>query len=592
MGHIFISYSRQDRDVVDSIITKLEEAGLDIWVDRDDIKAGRQWRMQIVRAIDAADSFVISLSPNSITSVNVRKELDLAEDSQNPFVLPVMLADVTIPPEMRYQLAGTQHIPYYLDPEEGYDKLEGSLLDRQIELGQKSDQPPSQLEVEIVIKGEALANFDDKLRDKLLAFLSEATGASIDELIISRVEAGSVHVFVQMPSDSGYALKAMALNDDSRLQDAGITGLRFVGDKKIIPISQGPLTSVPREKSRSRISKKLMQGIGAAISVSTVVIAIAYFAGTFSSIFPSANSITGTPTKLASVATETGLPDMDTLAPPTTTNTPTNASTLIITPTATNTPSATSTPTGTPTPEPPMAVAKRSSLCRAGPGLVYPISGGDMVKGEAAPIIGVSKDGWWLLVKLEKYKPPINCWVSTGENGTADSTGDLGRVPVIAPPPTPTPTSIRYTPPSTTSTYTPTPFSTSTNTSITPFPTPTDTPIPPTPTATPDTIPPPIPNQLEPINGVDLGCVGSAMLRWKAVSDPSGITEYQIEVQRHPGDDNWQAVSGSLFTGIDGTEKEISLECGWEYRWRVRAIDNQSNVGNWSGWFTFIVTLT
>lgn len=82
------------------------------------------------------------------------------------------------------------------------------------------------------------------------------------------------------------------------------------------------------------------------------------------------------------------------------------------------------------------------------------------------------------------------------------------------------------------------------------------------------------------------------MLRWEAVSDASGIAEYQIEVQRHAGDNNWKTAPGSPFNGIGGTEKEISLECGWEYRWRVRAVDNQDNISNWSGWFTFVVPLS
>ncbi len=116
--------------------------------------------------------------------------------------------------------------------------------------------------------------------------------------------------------------------------------------------------------------------------------------------------------------------------------------------------------------------------------------------------------------------------------------------------------------------------------------TPTNTPVP------VDNTAPPAPNQLKPINGIDLGCVSSVMLRWEAVSDASGIAQYQVEVQRHPGDNNWSNVSGSPFTGIGGTEKEMSVECGWEYRWRVRAIDGAGNTGSWSGWYTFTIPLT
>jgi hypothetical protein len=113
----------------------------------------------------------------------------------------------------------------------------------------------------------------------------------------------------------------------------------------------------------------------------------------------------------------------------------------------------------------------------------------------------------------------------------------------------------------------------------------TDTPV-------PDTTPPDPPTLLKPLNGTTLTCSSSTILRWDAASDPSGIDEYRVRVERHAGDNNWQAVSGSIFTGITGLEKMLSIECGWTYRWRVRAIDGQGNVGDWSGWFAFIDPLT
>lgn len=107
-----------------------------------------------------------------------------------------------------------------------------------------------------------------------------------------------------------------------------------------------------------------------------------------------------------------------------------------------------------------------------------------------------------------------------------------------------------------------------------------------------DTTPPAVPTQLKPLNGADMGCISSTILRWQAVSDDSEISEYQVEMQRHSGDNNWQAAPGSIYTGMGGLEKNISVECGWEYRWRVRAIDGAGNPGNWSGWFTFVIPLT
>jgi len=106
-----------------------------------------------------------------------------------------------------------------------------------------------------------------------------------------------------------------------------------------------------------------------------------------------------------------------------------------------------------------------------------------------------------------------------------------------------------------------------------------------------DTTPPPVPVLSVPANGLDVGCKASQTLAWLPVEDPSGISGYKIRVQRHAGDNNWQDVSGSVF---ESATKSISVpvECGWYYRWRVRAIDGNGNQSEWSDWSQFAVLLT
>ena len=60
MGQVFISYSRRDSETIENIVTQLETEGIDVWLDREDIKPGQQWRKQIVEAIDTAEAFVLS----------------------------------------------------------------------------------------------------------------------------------------------------------------------------------------------------------------------------------------------------------------------------------------------------------------------------------------------------------------------------------------------------------------------------------------------------------------------------------------------------------------------------------------------------
>src|SRR5512134_2800917 len=88
----------------------MSQAGISVWIDRSDIKAGNTWRVQIVQAIDTCHAFVLMLSPHSAASDNVRREIDLSHDSERR-IFAVMLDPVKpIPAEIRYQLAGLQFI--------------------------------------------------------------------------------------------------------------------------------------------------------------------------------------------------------------------------------------------------------------------------------------------------------------------------------------------------------------------------------------------------------------------------------------------------------------------------------------------------
>jgi hypothetical protein len=193
MGQVFISYSRRDADVIEGIVSELEAAGLDVWLDREDIKPGKQWRKQIVEAIDTAEAFVLNLSPNSAASNNVLKELNLAEEALEPFVLPVLLSEIDIPDEMRYQLAGTQFVPYYLDSKRGVRDLIAEIQKRkEATSGRPPIQRPAFREVEVILENETLESFGQKAQQKFLEILGEIVQGSIVDMgktfIITKVE--------------------------------------------------------------------------------------------------------------------------------------------------------------------------------------------------------------------------------------------------------------------------------------------------------------------------------------------------------------------------------------------------------------------
>ncbi len=124
MKEIFISYSRQDQEPVGRLRDHLEGLDYGVFLDQDDIRAGRLWRAQIVQAIEDCSLYLIVLSENSLHSDNVRRELDLARQ-KNKSILPVFLVEqLALTRDMEYQLVGLQRLPFEVMFE---DRVQGLL---------------------------------------------------------------------------------------------------------------------------------------------------------------------------------------------------------------------------------------------------------------------------------------------------------------------------------------------------------------------------------------------------------------------------------------------------------------------------------
>ena len=106
---IFASYSREDQAQVFPIVDKLRERGLNIWIDQEGIHGAKLWSQEIVNAIESSKVFILFASAKAFTSKNVTKELALASESDK-HILPIFIEEAEIPPAMKYQLAGIQHL--------------------------------------------------------------------------------------------------------------------------------------------------------------------------------------------------------------------------------------------------------------------------------------------------------------------------------------------------------------------------------------------------------------------------------------------------------------------------------------------------
>ena len=109
MPKLFISYAHADREMVTQVSRELEDAGHEVWIDTHGIQGGTLWGGEIAKAIINCDVLLLFLSPRSVRSDYVRREVDIAFDEKRK-ILPIMLEKVDIPVELDYQLAGIQYI--------------------------------------------------------------------------------------------------------------------------------------------------------------------------------------------------------------------------------------------------------------------------------------------------------------------------------------------------------------------------------------------------------------------------------------------------------------------------------------------------
>ena len=90
---VFISYSRADDVAVRSMVSDLQRARVDVWLD-DDLGGGDAWWSEILEQIRGCTAFLFALSDDSLSSKPCRAELGYAQQLGLP-ILPVQIGEVS-----------------------------------------------------------------------------------------------------------------------------------------------------------------------------------------------------------------------------------------------------------------------------------------------------------------------------------------------------------------------------------------------------------------------------------------------------------------------------------------------------------------
>ena len=168
MADVFISYSRKDIEFAQRIHQELEARNHEPWVDWQDIPPTAEWLDEVYAGIQAADTFLFIISPDSVVSEICTLEVEHAIQ-HNKRLVPVVLHDVA---DDQVHSAMSAHNWVFLREEDdfgvnfellidaldtdlGYVREHTRLLTRAIEWDQKYQKNSGELRDQELLVAEA-----------------------------------------------------------------------------------------------------------------------------------------------------------------------------------------------------------------------------------------------------------------------------------------------------------------------------------------------------------------------------------------------------------------------------------------------------
>lgn len=163
MVSLFLSYASKDHFFAELARLKLEEAGISVWVDKGQLKAGDDWRQAIDRGISECSAVLLALSESSAESSYVTYEWASAI-GKGKTIVPVLLEPCKLHPKLEpIQYIDFSHGGYMPWPE---------LIERVKDVQDQDEAPP----IELATKGAAEAagrkSAEDKAAEKVLEYLN------------------------------------------------------------------------------------------------------------------------------------------------------------------------------------------------------------------------------------------------------------------------------------------------------------------------------------------------------------------------------------------------------------------------------------
>jgi hypothetical protein len=115
---IFLSYSRKDKEIANTLVEGLSANGIPVWIDNVHIEGGLKWDSAIETALEKTQILILLLSKSSVSSENVKDEVSYALEENLEFI-PVLIEETNIP----YRWRRVQYIDLLYDANKGLQQL-------------------------------------------------------------------------------------------------------------------------------------------------------------------------------------------------------------------------------------------------------------------------------------------------------------------------------------------------------------------------------------------------------------------------------------------------------------------------------------
>ena len=169
---IFLSHSHADKPFARQLARDLKRHGVKVWLDEAELQIGDSLIEKLEEAIDTTDYLGVVLSPASVESKWVKREVMVALEEEiegkRVKVLPLLVADCTLPAFLRTKL--------YADfrPAADYAGTLSRLLAR---LGVETQRKVSESDLFTTLSGSVARADCELIREAINGFLTTARGA-------------------------------------------------------------------------------------------------------------------------------------------------------------------------------------------------------------------------------------------------------------------------------------------------------------------------------------------------------------------------------------------------------------------------------